>query len=633
MPSNKKRDERRSFKRAAGRKATQFKPGHKNVSSSGSQSVPEFEPRAGTSGSTTRRNTRLTAREAADVGKIQGSFAPDVTERSQLPYRLRPKPEKEENMHIGSAADENFIVNARRLSELIGHLHANTCKNSKIQVQATTRIGLCVKLTVRCKACGYKSPEMPMSDTVKQSVKGPSAGVLNKMLAVSVLKSKIGIEDARNVLTCLNIKPPATNTVQKCLNSAADEAVGINEQTMEENQKYVAHVLELAGSDPTADVQFDVAYSCRPQGGSEKAAQSFGALIEHSTTRKLPVAVATANKHCRKKGCKHDTCQKNFRSEASIASSERVLLHDTLKKVDDAGHLRVRSITTDGGSQSAKAIRDYYTPRGLKPAIHYKCLVHKIRTLEKNLKQVKLKSVPRGLDKQAFTRKLASCIRVRARLEIVNIRKKSLSDNHFIQSAMNALSNITKCISGNHRLCKLCPEYSTACRGDTYKQLPYGQPLNLDSMDLKALETTLKNAFPVSGLREVSKLYNTNMCESLNAAVFNYAPKSSCYTRNFTALCHSATHSRTVGPGQSTLQIANAVGASIKKTSVTYVNLARKDRSKRYHQARRASPQYKQTRHFQRKKKMNKALFKQSLYSAESSASSSATEHSYGLRT
>ncbi|KAH3716041.1 hypothetical protein DPMN_058757 [Dreissena polymorpha] len=64
-----------------------------------------------------------------------------------------------------------------------------------------------------------------------------------------------------------------------------------------------------------------------------------------------------ANKHCRRRYCRHDNCSKTFAAEASIASSGRVLLHRSLDEVKD-GALAVKSITTDSGTQSAKAIRD-----------------------------------------------------------------------------------------------------------------------------------------------------------------------------------------------------------------------------------------------------------------------------------
>ena len=87
-----------------------------------------------------------------------------------------------------------------------------------------------------------------MSETVSQQ-RGPPAGALNSMLVLSVLKSKIGLDDATNVLTCLNIKPPSKSTLQKKLNSMADSVVDLNEKQMADNQRYVARVLEMAGAE------------------------------------------------------------------------------------------------------------------------------------------------------------------------------------------------------------------------------------------------------------------------------------------------------------------------------------------------------------------------------------------------
>jgi hypothetical protein len=228
-------------------------------------------------------------------------------------------------------------------------------------------------------------------------------------------------------------------------------------------------------------------------------------------------------------------------------------------------------------------------------------------------------------------RKLGSSIRSRVRLELMKIRKQRQSEAEFIKSAGAATENITKCFSGDHRLCRQHSRVCTSHLQVIYSHLPYGMPLKLSDPDIKAVQMKITKMFDAIGLHEVSKMYHTNMCESLNAAVFNYAPKSTCWTRNFTALCHSATHSRTVGPGQSTMQLATAAGINVKKNSAMYIKLTAKDRLRHYHSLRRTSAKYKQARHYHRKRKMNKSLFKESLYSSENEASCSATDHNYGL--
>jgi len=281
---------------------------------------------------------------------------------------------------------------------------------------------------------------------------------------------------------------------------------------------------------------------------------------------------------------------------------------------------------------TAKAIRDFYKNTGRPAPIHYKCLIHKMRALVKHLKQLSLKSIRRGRDKKAYLHKLTTAIRARVRFELATLRKQSRTDVVFIRSASSALENVTACFSGDHRM---CPHTSSACPSNpqpNYKHLPYGEPLELNEADLHAVNSTLNKVFDAKVLQEICKLYNTNMCESLNSAVFNVVPKSSCYTRNFLPLCHSATHSRTVGPGKGTIKLATAAGMSVPKNSIMHVNLTAKDRLRQYHCKRKASQKYKKSRHVQRKRKGNKALFKDSLYSTENQASGSAHEHNYGLR-
>lgn len=618
------------------RKATQFKPGWRSrlptvvgnkpaelnlTAVAGASDDKADDTSGGGGGGGFQPIVRLTQREAADVVRISGDAST---------VKLRPRAEKDEDVEGNVNFTENIIVNIGKFHDIIVHMHATMCKKPRISTNLVKRIGLCVFMQIKCCHCGYETETFPLSETVKRE-KGPPGGVLNDMCVLPVLKSKVGIEDVTNILTCLNIKGPSRSTMQRKLNSLAISAVKLNEKQMADNQRYCSRVLKLAGAKSSADVQFDVAYTVRPQGGSEKAAQSFGALIEHSTAKKLPIAIATANKHCRKRRCKHTECSKNFPSDMSIASSERHLLFKSLESVENAGNLKIGSITTDSGTQSSKAIRDYYDRRpGPKPR-HYKCLVHKLRALEHHLKQLKVTNIAVKMDKAAFMRKLASCIRIRVRKELMCTHKLNQNTDRFVTTANAALKNILPCFSGNHKGCR---EHSRVCRTymqNQYDHLPGGSALKLCSSDQKNIQTCIEKSFSDHNLQEVCQLYTTNMCESMNSAVFNYAPKSTCYTRNFQALCHSATHTRTLGLGHSVTQLAAQAGIRVKRNSVFYTNLAAKDRVRRYHSLRKASAAYKTARYFHRKRKMNKSLFQKSLYSSENIPSCSATDHSYGL--
>lgn len=632
---------KRSNKRNVARKATQFKKkvGPRNVLSADLPEIP------GTSTVTVdsqpgiaSRMNRLTAAEATDVQAVKSkSDSSDVKSADVFAYKLRPQPETDEAFagDDGYPFDENVIINVRKMSELINHVHGQLCKKPNMSVYIGDRAGLCITMYLECSYCHYKSPAVQMSDTVKKA-RGPPAGALNEMLAVAIYKSGGGLQDAFRLLSCLNIKVPSAKTMQKKVNSQGEEAINQNEKQMLKDQDYFRNVSNHAGVERAeADMQFDVAFSSRPQGGSEKAAQSFGALIEHTTSRKLTLAVASANKHCRLNNCNHQNCSKNYPNESSIASSERVLVQQTLKSIHEAGRVKMRSITTDSSAQVAKAIRDYQnaTP-DRAPAIHYKCFVHRLRTLEKHIRQLNLKSIPRAYDKAGYTQKLAACVRARVRLELTSLHARRPSDANFIKASSAAVGNVIQCFSGNHTLCRqvslVCishlKHYSTA-------SLPYGMHITLNKVDLDIIQTKINKMFDNNGLRDLSKLYNTNMCESLHAAVFNYAPKTTCWTRNFTALCHSATHSRTLGPGHSTIQLARAAGVNVQRRSQFYITMKARDRLRQYHSRRKASASYKQARFYLRKRRSNRTLFHNSLYSNDNAASCSASEHSYGLST
>ncbi|KAH3861819.1 hypothetical protein DPMN_024770 [Dreissena polymorpha] len=72
---------------------------------------------------------------------------------------------------------------------------------------------------------------MELSNTIKKP-RGPSAGVLNEMILLPVMKSKMGMADVSLVLSCLNIKPPSDSLMQKKMNLMSDKATAVNEEEM-----------------------------------------------------------------------------------------------------------------------------------------------------------------------------------------------------------------------------------------------------------------------------------------------------------------------------------------------------------------------------------------------------------------
>ncbi|KAH3741093.1 hypothetical protein DPMN_047811 [Dreissena polymorpha] len=92
--------------------------------------------------------------------------------------------------------------------------------------------------------------------------------------------------------------------------------------------KYVRRISNLAGCSGETDVEFDVAYTSRPQAGCDTATQVFAPVIEKTTSKHLPVDLHIENKLCSKPNCNHldRSCKKNYCDETSINQAEAIFL-------------------------------------------------------------------------------------------------------------------------------------------------------------------------------------------------------------------------------------------------------------------------------------------------------------------
>ena len=82
---------------------------------------------------------------------------------------------------------------------------------------------------------------------------------------------------------------------------------------------------------------------------------------------------------------------------------------------------------------------------------------------------------------------------------------------------------------------------------------------------------------------------------------FNFAPKCTVWSRNFTGLCHSAVHSSTLGCGQSSLSLAAETGVRYKSTDPLFKQMNKLEFIRNYHSQRKSSQQCKLSRHLARK--------------------------------
>ena len=175
------------------------------------------------------------------------------------------------------------------------------CQSTSRSVKVVKRLGLCIADEVFCRNCSF------ISDIFAS--RGPDAGSLNVCLLIPVLKSKVGISDVVQVLSCLIIKSPDRRCLQRWLNRLSNIMVDVNKQRMIDNQAYVIHILQLAGEEHFEDVETDSSYNNRP--------------MQYST-KKITINIETANLNCRSKNCEHNAnkCKRKYSTGENMASTE-----------------------------------------------------------------------------------------------------------------------------------------------------------------------------------------------------------------------------------------------------------------------------------------------------------------------
>ena len=619
---------RRSFLRNRSKQKTMFQKGHKHF--------PIHKDSYKSSGNCSLSSDfkRPNSQEYFDAVKVlSDSQTADTTHL--VPSKMRPEKDKEcenlDDFSISEDSEENVIVTLKKLTNLIIGFMPHNCSFPNPDVVMSKRLGICVSVKVVCTNCDFSSEPVKLYSTMK-SPRGPDSGVLNNALLIPVIKSKVGISDIVTIMSCLNIQCLSRTVMQRKVNKMSDLMVDMNKKTMIENQEYVKKVLELAGQDNSFDAEVDSSFNNRPQAGFEAASQTFCPFIEQNTSRKLPVNMIAANTLCPKLNCNHnnDKCKKNYSTDESMASTEGKFVKQHLTEINSKKILKVRSVTSDASAQIAKSVNDYSRANNI-PIRHYKCLVHKLRTLQKHLRNIKLTSSMHGFDKDIFVRKLASGIRARIRLEFTRIKRVSANECSFIERGRRAVENVIPCFANDHRNCR---RDSIVCSAHlsmyNTSHLPYARHLELNQNDIIKLKSVLAKNFTNSEIQKISRLSTTNKCESLHSKVFSFAPKNTIWTRNFEGLCHSAVHSSSLGNGKSCILLASAIGLKYRKTDPFIKNMKLRDKTGEYHTLRKTTRQYKFIRFKYRRNKGNRKLMANSLFNCANE--NIINEHQYANR-
>ncbi|XP_064624464.1 uncharacterized protein LOC135485962 [Lineus longissimus] len=503
-----------------------------------------------------------------------------------------------------SEYSENVVISMEKEKTLLKmvHEHAKSC-SSKAPPELTIerRRGLLVFFALNCRVCHGKLPEsFAMTDEIESS-SGPAGSQLNEQLTLACMKSSAGIQDLRLAVSALNVTPPSPSTLYRKLNKNLEKVIKINEESMKENQRLCRQDALDLGQLPVVEGQTDAAFNNRCQSGYEAATQSFCGLIEEK--HGLVLAVSTANKLCRRQNCKHDDCCKTYDSSKTISSSERSLAEENLKKVTDNGVVLLSSLTSDASSQLEKLVKDVndsqnnpHAPR-LK---HFYCLVHRMRTFQKASKaQLKLKSLKDSQQKGKFL----AALRRRIFWEI----KWGTTKGRSTEIIYRAVANSVQCFRGNHAHCRKNSLVCNGCPRNAPRYLPHGKYVALSTEEALNVLAVINKYFTPAQLETLHGSKTTNQCENLHSMVFRYAPKGSTYARNFKGLSHSATHTKTFGPGRSTKLIAKRLNLIAEKKTPFTILLELKDKKANYDASRQLSKRYKTMRYVNKRRKVNRA--------------------------
>ncbi|KAL3870383.1 hypothetical protein ACJMK2_038451 [Sinanodonta woodiana] len=199
------------------------------------------------------------------------------------------------------------------------------------------------------------------------------------------------------------------------------------------NQEYVKRMNTAAGVENIVHVETDTLYNNRVQTGCEAVTQSFSPLIKQNKRRKrqLVLSLATANKLCPKRNCAYHSVagRKNYSTKDSIASTDDELLVTNLQKVESNNILKVYSVNSDASTQIEKAVREYARIAKYKIK-QYRCFVHRLQTLQKQIKNVELK---RYIFTKTYTRS-------RVRQEITRLKKSYQIEAVFVCQSQKAIS-------------------------------------------------------------------------------------------------------------------------------------------------------------------------------------------------
>lgn len=526
--------------------------------------------------------------------------------------KLRPRKSVsylEEYMNKNDSAETSILVDRQKFvnfwnTAMAQHKERSPkCDSGFVDdPKRSARVGAASIMALKCKKCGFLSERAKLYDEVACNTRGRKAAGVNVRLQTALTKNGIGNTAAHHILTALNMNPPSKSGLMKTSNKVADKIVDINIADMRSLRGHIKKVNLMRGRPAgLLDAEADATYNHRFGAGrptpTQPATQATYLFVENVTSSKKIINCKTYSRLCicdtqDKQGPHTKKCKANLAVNAVIGN-EKLYLAQTLAELYDED-FSVEFMTLDGDSSARSLLDSLQQPdASVECKVQY-CTRHLNRIFMNKLREesfsAQMFTATGKAEKTEIQKLLALDMANRAQAEFNMIFIKhgnSLDD--MIKYASYIPDAVMACYSGKcERVCwahsfacsKMCPWRRTYL-STRFKQKAIIKPTFADRKKLRAL---LDIRFSRKAVIMTQTNSNQNKCEAANRGLAKAAPKSNTFPRNYAGRIHSAVHSMNHSPGESTVMIAEQLGAPFPCKSPAVKAFQRIDHERSYHQ-------------------------------------------------
>ena len=155
------------------------------------------------------------------------------------------------------------------------------CANLFFEIASESKWGLGWIWTFGCKNCKFKSKPYKLFHEIPSAGKGRRTAEINYGVQTGLYQSPIGNDQARLILTCSGIPPPARSAMYKSCNKVGQKIVDIAEEDMNQRVDQLKNrnkMLGLPESHPI-NIQMDATYQSRGITSRHKMGQGASQVI------------------------------------------------------------------------------------------------------------------------------------------------------------------------------------------------------------------------------------------------------------------------------------------------------------------------------------------------------------------